>query len=100
MGDLTTMSSETNQKEWISYAERDYKDEREHVEDLVLQNQTMDALIKGLSADIEIFKHDKEGRWSPADIVRFTMQLNVMREKKKRNLAAINEIVKKHKEKK
>jgi hypothetical protein len=72
--------------------------DREEVEDLILQNQTLDALIKGLTADIEIFKEDKTGRWSPQDIVRFTMQLNVMRDKKVRNLAAINTIVAKHKE--
>lgn len=71
--------------------------DREEVEDLILQNQTLDALIKGLTADIEIFKKDTSGRWSPQDIVRFTMQLNVMRDKKVRNLAAINTIVTKHK---
>ena len=69
--------------------------EREEVEDLILQNQTLNALIKGLTEDIEIFKENKEGTWKPADIVRFTMQLNVMRDKKTRNLAAINTIIKK-----
>jgi hypothetical protein len=73
-----------------------YTDEREEIEDLILQNKTMDALIKGLTADIEIFKNDKEGRWTPADIVRFTIQLNVMRDKKNRNLAAINGIIKRN----
>jgi hypothetical protein len=71
--------------------------EREIVEDLILQNKTMDALIKGLSADIETFKGDKEGRWTPADIVRFTMQLNIMKSKKERNLVAINQFVAKNK---
>lgn len=66
---------------------------RETVDDLILQNKTLDALIKGLEGDIEIFKKDNEGKWTPTDIVRFTMQLNVMRDKKKRNLAAINEII-------
>lgn len=71
--------------------------EREAIDDLILQNQTMDALIKGLTGDIEIFKNDKEGKWTPADIVRFTMQLNIMRDKKSRNLAAINLIIKRQK---
>jgi hypothetical protein len=56
-----------------------------------------EALIKGLSDDIDLFKKDTEGKWTPADMVRFTMQLNIMKSKKARNLAAINEIVKKHK---
>lgn len=67
---------------------------RELVEDLILQNKTLDALIKGLSADIETFKQDTEERWTPADIVRFTMQLNIMKDKKTRNLASINKIIK------
>ncbi len=69
--------------------------ERELVEDLVLQNRTLDALIKGLTEDIETFKKDIGGQWTPADIVRFTMQLNVMKSKKNRNLGAINDIIKK-----
>lgn len=68
--------------------------ERDYIEDLILQNKTLDALIKGLTADIETFKNDKEQRWSPADIVRFTMQLNIMKDKKVRNLAEINRIIK------
>jgi hypothetical protein len=44
---------------------------------------------------IETFKSDKEGRWTPTDIVRFTMQLNIMKDKKARNLKAINNIIKK-----
>lgn len=72
--------------------------DREEVEDLILQNKTLDALIKGLTGDIEIFKKDKEHGWTPADIVRFTMQLNIMRDKKVRNLAAINVIIKKQRE--
>ncbi len=70
-----------------------YKDKREEVDDLILQNKTLDALIKGLTNDIETFKNDKEGRWAPTDIVRFTMQLNIMKSKKERNLKAINAII-------
>jgi hypothetical protein len=71
---------------------------RETVEDLILQNKTLDALIKGLMADLETFKEYNEGAGSPQDTVRFTMQLNIMKDKKNRNLAAINEIIKQHKE--
>lgn len=68
--------------------------ERELIEDLILQNKTLDALIKGLTEDIDTFKNDKEEKWTPADIVRFTMQLNIMKDKKARNLSAINAIIK------
>jgi hypothetical protein len=71
---------------------------REAVEDLILQNRTLDALIKGLVADLETFKKYNEGQGSPQDTVRFTMQLNIMKDKKARNLASINEIIKHNKE--
>jgi hypothetical protein len=71
---------------------------QEELDDLLLQNQTLDALIKGLTGDIEIFKNDTEGKWTPADIVRFTMQLNIMKSKKERNLESIGAIIKKQKE--
>lgn len=70
--------------------------EREEIEDLILQNKTLDALIKGLTEDIDTFKENKEGRWTPADIVRFTIQLNAMKDKRVRNLASINAVIKKH----
>ena len=71
---------------------------RELVEDLILQNKTLDALIKGLAEDIELFKKDTDGTWKPTDIVRFTIQLNVMKDKKTRNLQAINDIIKQERE--
>lgn len=90
------MSEDTaTQQDWESYKKEHELSGHELVEDLILQNQTLDALIEGLTGDIEIFKNDTEGRWTPEDIVRFTLQLNVMRDKKKRNLLAINEMVKK-----
>lgn len=88
-------TAEERLKKWMEIADK--QKQQELVEDLILQNQTLEALIKGLTGDIEIFKNDKEGKWTPTDIVRFTMQLNIMKDKKKRNLAAINEIVKQHK---
>jgi hypothetical protein len=69
---------------------------REAAEDIILQNQTLEALIKGLEGDIEIFKKDEEGKWTPADIVRFTMQLNIMRDKIQRNSEAINDLLTRH----
>jgi hypothetical protein len=71
--------------------------EREVIDDLILQNRTLDALIKGLTEDIETFKTTTGEHSSAPDIVRFTMQLNIMRDKKTRNLSAINEIIKKNK---
>ncbi len=87
--------SVSQQKEWVSHGAKSDDIDRELVDDLILQNKTLDALIKGLTGDIEIFKNDKHSKWTPADIVRFTMQLNIMHDKKKRNLTAINEIIKK-----
>ena len=68
--------------------------ERSLIEDLILQNKTLDALIKGLNEDIETFKTSKDGAPRAPDIVRFTMQLNIMKDKKVRNLAEINKIIK------
>jgi hypothetical protein len=68
---------------------------RDLIEDLILQNKTLDALIKGLEGDIEIFKKNEEGTWTPADIVRFTVQLNVMKSKKQRVLEEIERRTKK-----
>lgn len=79
-------------QKWMAIAEK--QKEQETLDDLILQNKTLDALIKGLTGDIEIFKRNEEGTWKPADIVRFTMQLNVMKDKKDRNLAAITNIIK------
>jgi hypothetical protein len=68
-------------------------DEDELKEDLILQNRTLEALIRGLEGDIEIFKNDNKGEWTPSDIVRFTMQLNVMRDKIDRNSKSINDMI-------
>ena len=72
-----------------------HEEERELIEDLILQNKTLDALIKGISEDIETFKQSNNGDGSPFDVVRFTIQLNAMKSKKMRNLDAINQLVKK-----
>lgn len=80
------------------YTDQTEQQEREAVEDLILQNETINALMKGLLDDLETFKKANEGKGSPPDTVRFTMQLNILKDKKARNLAAINEIIKRHKE--
>ena len=64
------------------------------IEDLVFENKTINALIKGLEEDIETFKKENEGKGNASDIVRFTMQLNILKSKEKRNLEAINELIK------
>ena len=69
---------------------------RELVEELIFENETINALMKGLSDDIETFKNKKGEEGSAADIVRFTMQLNILKDKKARNLDAINQLVKKN----
>jgi hypothetical protein len=70
-------------------------EDQDQLEDLILQSKTLDALIKGLTGDIEIFKKNEEGTWTPADIVRFTVQLNVMKSKKQRVLEEIERRTKK-----
>lgn len=72
--------------------------ERELIDDLILQNKTMDALIKGLEEDIQTFKNESSEANKAPDVVRFTMQLNIMKDKKARNLTEINEIIKKDKQ--
>lgn len=88
------MDSDTNHEELLPQTVSE--EERLLVEDLILQNKTLDALIKGLTADLETFKQNNGGRWTPADTVRFTMQLNIMRDKKSRNLTSINDIIKRN----
>ncbi len=69
---------------------------KELVEELIFENKTINALQKGLEEDIETFKKANGGEGSAPDIVRFTMQLNILKDKERRNLAAINELIKKN----
>ncbi len=67
---------------------------QEKVEDLIFENKNINALIKGVEADLETLKKENEvtgGR--SADIVRFTIELNILQDKKRRNLKAINTII-------
>lgn len=66
----------------------------EKVEELVFENKNINALIKGVEVDLETLKQeDVEKGGRAADIVRFTIELNILNDKKRRNLAAINSIV-------
>ncbi|MBP6888260.1 MAG: hypothetical protein KBC21_01010 [Candidatus Pacebacteria bacterium] len=68
----------------------------EEAEELVFENKNINALIKGVETDLETLKKENEttgGR--SADIVRFTIELNILQDKKRRNLAAINQLIKK-----
>jgi hypothetical protein len=74
--------------------EREQKELAENVEDLVFENKNINALIKGVEEDLETLKREdieKGGR--AADIVRFTIELNILQDKKRRNLEAINQII-------
>ena len=88
-----TTSMETAEERVARWNEKIKKlEDHDLLDDLILQSQTLDALIKGLTGDIEIFKKNEEGTWKPADIVRFTMQLNIMKSKKQRILEEINKM--------
>lgn len=65
----------------------------ETVEDLIFENKNINALIKGVEDDIETLKKENVDGSKAQDIVRFTIELNILRDKKNRNLAAINKMV-------
>jgi hypothetical protein len=78
--------------------EHEQKELTEKVEDLVFENKNINALIKGVEEDLEILKkEDIEKGGKSADIVRFTIELNILQDKKRRNLEAINDIIKNNK---
>lgn len=66
---------------------------QETVEDLVFENKNINALIKGVEEDIETLKGENADGSKASDIVRFTIELNILRDKRERNLAAINKII-------
>lgn len=67
--------------------------QEETVEDLVFENKNINALIKGVEEDIETLKGENADGSKASDIVRFTIELNILRDKRERNLAAINKII-------
>lgn len=69
--------------------------DREYIDELIFENKNINALIKGVEADLQILKKENEAGDRAADIVRFTIELNILQDKKRRNLASINQIIKK-----
>ncbi len=65
----------------------------ESVEDLIFENKNINALIKGIEDDLETLKKENVDGSKAQDIVRFTIELNILRDKKNRNLAAINKMI-------
>lgn len=66
---------------------------KENIEDLVFENKNINALIKGVEEDIETLKGENADGSKASDIVRFTIELNILRDKRARNLATINRII-------
>ncbi len=67
--------------------------QKEKVEELIFENKNINALIKGVETDLEILQKENINKSRAADIVRFTIELNILKDKKDRNLKAINKIV-------
>lgn len=65
----------------------------EKVEDLVFENKNINALIKGVEADLVLLQKENINKSRAGDIVRFTIELNILKDKKDRNLKAINKII-------
>lgn len=79
--------------------ERKEPTSKEKVEDLIFENKNINALIKGVEADLETLQKENVNKSRAGDIVRFTIELNILKDKKTRNLAAINELIKRSKAK-
>lgn len=69
------------------------KTSHEIVEELVFENKNINALIKGVEDDIETLKNENTAGTKAADIVRFNIELNILRDKRERNLRAINRMI-------
>ncbi len=65
----------------------------EKVQDLIFENKNINALIKGVETDLEILQKENVNKSRASDIVRFTIELNILKDKKDRNLRAINKII-------
>lgn len=69
----------------------------EKVRQLLIDNNTIIALTKGVLTDISIFEKTNTPE-SISSIMRLNVQLGVLNDKKNRNLRAINEIIQRQKE--
>lgn len=66
---------------------------QEKVEDLIFENKNINALIKGVEADLDTLQKENINKSRAGDIVRFTIELNILKDKRERNLKAINRII-------
>lgn len=64
----------------------------ESIQELLIDNNTLNALVKGVLIDIEIFKKTNTPE-SISSIMRLNLQLEVLNNKKERNLKKITEIL-------
>ena len=69
----------------------------ESVQQLLVDNNTIVALTKGVLADIAIFEKTNTEE-SVSSIMRLHVQLGVLNDRKNRNLQAINEIIQRQKD--
>ncbi len=72
---------------------RAQSEQEETAEELIFENKNINALIKGVEGDIETLKGENADGSKASDIVRFTIELNILRDKRERNLKAINRII-------
>ena len=69
----------------------------EKIKQLLVDNNTIVALTKGVLADIAIFEKSNTPE-SVSSIMRLNVQLGVLNDRKNRNLQAINEIIQRQKD--
>ena len=69
----------------------------EDIQQLLLDNKTIEALTEGVERDIAILQKESTPE-SKSKVVQLTVQLNVLKDKKSRNLAKINALVEKNKD--
>jgi archaellum component FlaC len=67
------------------------------VKQLLHEGDSLNALIKGVTTDIEIFKK-KSDKESASNIVRLTVQLNTLLNRKKHAAETLTTLLIKHKE--
>jgi hypothetical protein len=67
--------------------------QKEKVEELIFENKNINALIKGVEVDLALLQKENVNKERAGDIVRFTIELNILKDKKARNLRAINKII-------
>ena len=75
------------------------EEDRTYIDELIFENKNINALIKGVEEDLELLKkEDEEVGGKSGDIVRFTIELNILHDKKRRNVESINSLIQKNKQ--